>query len=174
MNESFEFLPYETFEKLDPRHCEARSNEAISWFIEWLWDCFVGLRSPRNDKQRVFQRSPYVVTPAKAGIRKVLKKWISANPGPDPRALNFYLSCHCEARSAAAISRFIEWLWDCFVGLWPPRNDKWRVFQSSRSGVRRYDDLPNFRGNSKLSGSEGFETTGGVYERAIGERNRDR
>jgi len=26
---------------------------------------------------------------------------------------------------------FIEWLWDCFVGLWPPRNDKWHVFQRS-------------------------------------------
>ncbi|MBU4372175.1 MAG: hypothetical protein KKD68_09865, partial [Proteobacteria bacterium] len=40
-------------------------------------------------------------------------------------------SCHCEERSDEAISWFIEWLWDCFVGLWPPRNDKERAFQIS-------------------------------------------
>jgi uncharacterized protein len=28
---------------------------------------------------------------------------------------NFSPSNHCEARRAAAISWFIEWLWDCFV-----------------------------------------------------------
>jgi len=45
--------------------------------------------------------------------------------------LNFCPSCHCEERSDEAISLFIEWLWDCFVGLWLPRNDKWSVFQRS-------------------------------------------
>jgi hypothetical protein len=27
-------------------HCEEQSDEAISWFIEWLWNCFVGLWPP--------------------------------------------------------------------------------------------------------------------------------
>jgi hypothetical protein len=30
-------------------HCEERSDEAISWFIEWLWDCFASLWPPMTN-----------------------------------------------------------------------------------------------------------------------------
>ena len=94
------------------------------------------------------------------------------------RPLNFCPSCHYEERSDEVISWFIKWLWDCFVGLWPPRNDKWRVFQRSHSDKSLEYPLP--KTHLRICNAAECRTSGGsgevrpAGETGAGERARQR